>query len=50
MKRIILLVENSIIVIAGSCNNQSSVNNKSKEMKHEKIKDMKIDSMNMDTI
>ncbi len=47
MKTVHYLLGVALIVIAASCNNQSSDSNKSKEMGHEQ---MKMDTMKMDTM
>lgn len=47
MKKVSHLAGIALIVIAASCNNQSSDNNKSKEMNHDK---MNMDSMQMNNM
>ncbi len=50
MKKISFLLGIASIIIVASCNNQSSDNNKSKEMKQDEMKDMKMDTMRMENM
>ena len=52
MKKVSLFMGVAVIMIAASCNNQSSDTNQSKEMKQDTMKmdNMKMDSMKMDSI
>ena len=51
MKKIYFLLVITAMVIAASCNNESSGNKELKEMNHDEkeMKEMKMDSLNMDS-